>query len=256
MAADLAGLRVVVTRARHQAGGLVAGLRAAGARVEELPLLAVVPPADLRPLERAASELPLFDWLVFSSANAVEALLSLAGGALPARLSVAVVGAATAAAVRGFAVEPRLEAPRADAESLAGELAPLVARRRRVLLPQAADARPVIAELLAAAGAEVVPIVAYDKRLPDDAAARARELFAGEPIGWVTFTSPRIVRHFVQVIGEEWPARRGELLAAAIGSVTASELSRHGVEPAAEALEASDEGLVAAVAAAARRGGL
>jgi uroporphyrinogen-III synthase len=60
--------------------------------------------------------------------------------------------------------------------------------RRAWTDPQAADARPLLATGLAAAGAEAVVVVAYDKRLPDAA------LFAGTPLGWVTFTSPRIVR--------------------------------------------------------------
>jgi uroporphyrinogen-III synthase len=249
----LAGLRVVVTRAAHQAEGLAAALSAAGARVEELPLLEVVPPADPRPLERAASELPLYDWLVFSSANAVDAFLPLTGGALPARLAVAVVGPATAAAVRGYGIAVAVEAPRSDAEGLAAALAPRLGRRQRLLLPQAADARPALAEGLAAAGAEVVALTAYDKALPAGAPERAREIFAGAPLGWVTFTSPRIVRHFVALFGEEWPRRRGGLLAASIGPVTSAELRRQGVEPAAEAPRPGDAELVASVAAA--RGG-
>src|SRR6185436_13486805 len=71
------GLRVVVTRAAHQAEGLTTAFRAAGATVEHLPLLEVIPPADPRPLERAASELALYDWLVFTSSNAVDAFLPL-----------------------------------------------------------------------------------------------------------------------------------------------------------------------------------
>ncbi|HYX26511.1 MAG TPA: uroporphyrinogen-III synthase [Thermoanaerobaculia bacterium] len=250
----LAGLRVVVTRAEHQAEGLVAAFAAAGARVELLPLLEVVPPADPRPLERAATELALYDWLVFTSANAVEAFLPLTGGALPARVRVAVVGPATAAALRAFEIEPHLEARKADAEGLVADLAPYVARRRRVLLPQASDARPTLAEGLAAAGAEAVAIVAYDKRLPPEAPQRAAELFATEPLGWVTFTSPRVVRHFVELIGGDWNRRRGELRAASIGPVTSAELRRREAEPAAEAARPGEEEMVAAVAEAVRRG--
>jgi uroporphyrinogen-III synthase len=253
MAADLGGARVVVTRAAEQAGGLVAALAAAGGWIEELALLEIVPPKDPRPLERATSELPLYDWVAFTSANAVEAFLPHALGALPARLSLAVVGPATAAALRSFGVEPQLEAPGTSAESLAEAMAPRVARRRRVLLPQAADARATLAERLAGAGAEVVTVVAYDKRLPPGAAARAGELFARESLGWVTFTSPRIVRHFVELLGEAWPRRRGELLAASIGPATSAELRRHGVEPAAEAARAADAALAAAIIEAFRR---
>jgi uroporphyrinogen-III synthase len=250
----LAGRRIVVTRAEHQSDTLAAAFAAAGARVELLPLLEIVPPADPRPLERAATELALYDWLVFTSANAVEAFLPLTGGALPARLRVAVVGPATAEALRGFEIEPFLEARQADAEGLIAALAPYVDRRRRVLLPQASDARPALADGLAAAGAEAVTIVAYDKRLPPGAPQRAAELFAAEPLGWVTLTSPRIVRHFAGLFGNDWERRRGELRAVSIGPVTTAELRRLEIEPAAEAARPADEEMVAAVVRAARSG--
>ncbi|HEX9940989.1 MAG TPA: uroporphyrinogen-III synthase [Thermoanaerobaculia bacterium] len=243
----LAGVRVVVTRAEHQAEGLADAFGQAGAAVEFLPLLEVVPPADPRPLERAASELALYDWLVFTSTNAVEAFLPLTGGTLPPRLRVAAVGPATAEALRVWEVEPHLLASRPDAEGLAADLAPYVGRRRRVLLPQAADARPALLEGLAAAGAEPIAVVAYDKRLPPEAPGRAAELFSSSPIGWVTFTSPRIARHFSELFGGDWERRRGELRAASIGAVTSAELRRQGVEPAAEATRPGDEEMVAAV---------
>lgn len=254
MSSPLTGLRVVITRSEHQSDALAAAFVAAGARVELLPLLEIVPPADPRPLERAATELALYDWLVFTSANAVEAFMPLTGGALPARVRVAVVGPATAEALRGFEVEPFLEARQADAEGLVADLAPYVARRRRVLLPQASDARPTLADGLTAAGAEAVTIMAYDKRLPPEAPRRAAELFAAEPLGWVTFTSPRIVRHFAGLFGDDWQRRRGELRAVSIGPVTSAELRRLGVEPAAEATRPGDEGMVAAVVEASRSG--
>lgn len=229
----------------------------AGARPELLPLLAVRPPRDPRPLDRAASELPLYDWLVFTSTNAVEAFLPLTGGALPHRLRVAVVGEATARAVESFEAAVHLIAPRGDAESLVEALRPHVGRQERVLVPQAADARPTVVQGLTAAGAEVVPVTAYDKALPDEARAVAAALFAEAPLGWVTFTSPRIVRHFLDVaasaLGEgAWSGRAGELRAASIGPVTSEELRRRGIEPAAEAALPGTAGLVEAVIEARR----
>ncbi len=242
---DLSGLRVVVTRAEHQSEGLAAAFERAGARVELLPLLAVVPPTDPRPLERAASNLASYDWLVFTSANAVEAFLPLTGP-LHAGLKVAAVGPMTAAALRSFGSEPHLTARKAEAEGLVADLADQV-KGKRVLLPQAADARSALLQGLQEAGAEAVAVVAYDKRLPPEAPARAAELFATAPIGWVTFTSPRIVRHFVELFGDDWSRRRGELRAASIGPVTSAELRRWGVEPAAEAERPGEEEMVAAV---------
>jgi uroporphyrinogen-III synthase len=247
----LAGVRVVVTRAAHQAEGLAQAFAAAGAQVECLPLLDVVPPADPRPLERAAAELPLYDWAVFTSANAVEALMQFAGGALPPRLRTAAVGRATAAALRAWEVEPAVVAG-PDGAALVAALAPHVARRRRVLVPQAADARRTLADGLAEAGAEVAIVVAYEKRLPPEAPARAAEIFGAGPLGWVSFSSPSIARNFAELFGKEWTARRPTLRAASIGGVTTATLRHLGVEPAAEAATPRDDELVAAVAAAAR----
>jgi len=238
---------VVVTRSEHQAEGLVRRLRAEGAEVALLPLLAVVPPADPLPLERAASELALYDWVAFTSANAVEAFLPLVGRTIPAPVRVAVVGPATARALRAFGIEPHLEARKSEAEGLVESLAPHVAKGSRVLLPQAADARPALAEGLRAAGTEVVCVVAYDKRLPPEVAGHAEALFAHGTIGWVTFTSPRIVRHFAEIFGPAWEERRAELEAASIGRVTTAELLRQGVGRIVEAAAPGDAELVRAI---------
>ena len=303
----LAGLRVVVTRSLEQSGSLAAAFAAAGARVEILPLLEVVPPADPAPVRRAAAELGRYDWLVFTSANAAAAFLPLVTAPWPQRLRVAAVGGATAAALRTHGIEPHLvpgaatPRPRRDlrsaAEATAGErgaavpgepgaapagaraeaeaaargaadagepgaasakgllaaLAPRLRRGDKVLLPQAADARPLLARGLAAAGAKASAVVAYDKRLPAEAPRRAAELFVGSRLGWVTFTSPRIVRHFVALLAADWPRRRGELAAASIGGVTSDELRRHGAEPAAQAASPGDAALIAAVIQAVAR---
>ena len=244
----LAGLRVVVTRAEAQSAGLARRLEEAGAEIALLPLIEVVPPADPRPLARAASELPLYDWAVLTSANGARALLDAAEGSLPARLAVAAVGTATAAILREGGHEPRLIAAQGNAEALLAELAPHVPRRR-VLLPQAADARPLLARGLEAAGADLTAIVAYDKRLPPEAPERAAALFASGSLGWVTFTSGGLARRFAALFGADWPARRGGLLAASIGPVTAADLRALGVEPAAEAARPTDEALVEAIVA-------
>jgi uroporphyrinogen-III synthase len=242
---SLAGLRVVVTRAEHQSEGLAAAFERAGARVELLPLLEVVPPANRLPLERAAAEAGSYDWIVFTSANAVEAFLPLTG-LIPDPVRIAAVGPATAEALRAFGISPHLTASRAEAGGLVADLASRVAGQR-VLLPQASDARPTLLAGLRDAGAEAVAVVAYDKRLPPDAPARAAELFAGSPLGWVTFTSPRTVRHFVELLGADWERRKGELRAISIGPVTSAELQRYGVEPAAEAARPGEGEMVGAV---------
>lgn len=251
----LAGVRVVLTRAREQAGELREAFRAAGAEVAELPLLEIVPPADPAPLARAATELERFDWLVFSSANGVRALAEALSGPLPASLQIAVLGTATRrAVVAAFGRPADRIGTVATGEGLGLELAAWARPGARMLVPQAADASPELVRILGRSGFEPRAVVAYAKRLPAEAAERTQELFAATPLGWVSFASPSAVRHFVQVLGPGWPARRGELLAASIGPVTRRALENVGVAPAAEAAEPSAGALVAAVVAAQRSG--
>ena len=242
----LDGLRVVVTRAAHQSGELAAAFEAAGAEVALLPLLEILPPEDVGPLERAAASIAGCDWLAFTSANAVGPFLGRvpAGAALP---PVAAVGPATAVALKASGVEPRLVAGKSRAAGLAEALIPHLSPGARVLFPRADDARGELADRLAAAGAEVVAVVAYRKRLPRQAAAIAGRLFAAAPLGWVTFSSPRVVRHFVELLGDAWERRRGELRAVSVGPVTSRELRRRGVEPAAEAVRPGAGAMVRAV---------
>lgn len=252
MTADLplSKARVVVTRAADQADPLVGLLEKGGARVERLPLLEIVPPADPAPLERAASELALFQWLVLTSANTVRALLPLTGGSLPPALRVAVVGEKTAATLRRYDVRIDLVAGISRAEGLADALAPHLGRRERVLLPQAADARAVLGDKLREAGAEVVRVCAYEKRLPDSAPTEAKRIFADGTLGWVTFTSPSTVRGLVEVLAGAWGDCRATLRALSIGQVTSAELRRQEAPYITEATQPSDEHLVKALEAA------
>ncbi len=249
MSPALASQRVVVTRSAHQAGGLTTAFEAAGARVECLPLIELAPPRDRRALDRTARRAARYDWLVFTSANSVDAFLPLLDGATSGahpKLRSAAVGPATAGALRRRGLEPAVVAARSRAEGLLEILVPRLARGARVLIPQAEDARRLLADGLRAAGASVTIVVTYRKRLPAAASAIAGRLFGDSKIGWVTCTSPRIARHLATLFGSDWPRRRSELRAISIGPVTSAELRRLGVEPAAEAEAPSDEAMVAA----------
>ena len=273
----LAGLRVVVTRAVHQAEPTARAFREAGADVALLPLLELAPPPDRAPLEAALAAIDEYAWIVFTSANAVERMLGgpqpqpVGGGAetdrsrgpsvppLLSRTRVASVGAATSEALRALGIEPDLEPADARAEGVAAELAPRLAPDARVLLPQATDARPVLERELVLAGARVDRVEAYAKRTPPDASERAGEIFGTAALGWVTFTSPSTARALAEVVdglaGLGWPSHRRGLLAASIGPVTSDALRELGVEPAAEAASPGDQALVAAVVAVLGRSG-
>src|SRR6185437_15001444 len=101
----LTGRRILVTRARHQAGKLSQSLRALGAEPVEVPVLEIRPPESFDPLDTALRRLDQYDWLIVTSANTVRVLVERAAalgispreGRLP---QIAAVGAATADAAR------------------------------------------------------------------------------------------------------------------------------------------------------------
>jgi uroporphyrinogen-III synthase len=246
----LNGRRVVVTGGTsHQAGELAAAFAAAGAEVELLPLLEVLPPADPEPLDEAAATGGSYDWVVFTTANAVEAFVPLMPEPFPESVTVAAVGTTTAQAVRRLGVEVNVVATRVDAEDLVEELAPHLLGDERILLLRAEDAPDTLAQGLEWLGCDVTAVDAYRKVLAAGAAARARGLFDGREIGGVTFTSPRTVRHFAALFGEDWQRRREDLRAVSIGAATSRELRRHGVAGIAEALEPSPAAMVRALVA-------
>lgn len=250
MASALAGRRVLVTRAAHQAGKLSDALRALGAEPVEVPVLEIQPPKNPEPLDRALRQLSQYDWLIFTSANTVRAVgeraaavgLSIAEVLIP---HVAAVGEATAAAARnaGFAVA--LVAETYVAESLVECLADRVANKK-ILLARAEIARDVIPDALRAAGASVDVVDAYRNVLPEAAPALLRAaLEAG--IDAATFTSSSSVTHLAdaaRIAGSAFPFVG--VPAISIGPITSATLRELGCEPAAEARRSDIPGLIAA----------
>ncbi|MEM8963332.1 MAG: uroporphyrinogen-III synthase [Acidobacteriota bacterium] len=245
----LGAIRVVVTRAHSQNQLLVTVLAAAGADVITLPLLEVVPPAQTDTFEQATANVSDYDLIALTSSNSVAALHT--AGVDPKQAPpVVTVGPATTKAARQAGFEIAIEATRADAEGLLTTLDEHVdpGTSARVLLPQAADARPTLAAGLRIRGHIVTVVEAYDKRLPETARDDAHRLFGDRPFGWVTFTSPRIVRHFVD-LWDDWQTRRSGLAAVSIGPVTSRALRAAGVTTLAEATQPTPAAMVEAIEA-------
>ncbi|UCG23097.1 MAG: uroporphyrinogen-III synthase [Chloroflexota bacterium] len=232
-ATGLAGKRVVVTRAPHQAAELAALLREAGATPVLYPCLAIEPPEDLRPLDVALNRAAAgdFDDLVLTSANTVHILaqrLQALGISLPA-LPVAAVGPKTAAAAEALlGVEVKLVAGDHVAEALAATIA--AAPGQRILLPQSAIARPALADLLRATGAEVTVVAAYQTVLGQGGEAVPAMLANGQ-IEILTFTSSSTAVNFLKRLENEGGDRRdlAGLCLAAIGPVTAGTMAELGM---------------------------
>ena len=249
-ARPLAGRCVIVTRPRHQSASLSEPLRRLGAEVVEEPAIRIEPPEDPTPLDRALQRLGDYDWLVFTSTNAVEAVASrydleeLAG----ADVRIAAIGPATASAARSRGLTVDLVPDRFVAEAVFESLArrgPLAGLR--FLLPRADIARPALPRLLEEAGAIVDVRTAY-RTVPDrEAVSRALDRMRHTTVDAVTFTSASTVRSFLEGAGRE-PFRAEPAVApASIGPITSDALRELGVEPVIEAARYDNDGLVEAI---------
>ncbi len=252
-ARPLAGRTIMVTRPARQADALAAALEDLGAGVIAQPAIEIGPPRDWQPLDAAMAELSSFAWIVYSSANGVQSFFRrLRERNLDARalggVRIAAIGPATADALAEHRLRADVQPAEYRAEALATELVP-VARGKRVLVIRASRGREVLADTLAAAGANVRQVVAYESRDviaadPDVAAALA----AGR-VDWITVTSSAIARALMNLFGE----RLGRAKLAAISPLTAGVLADAGHAPSAIASEYTTTGLVAAILAAENR---
>ncbi len=257
----LAGRRVLVMRALHQAGKLSDGLRALGAEPVEVPVLEIRPPADFAPLDAALWQIERYDWLILTSANAVRAVDERAtelGVALEqsARLKVAVVGEATAAAARKAGLQVQFVPETYVAECLVAGLLEGIHLQTlgvKVLLARATVARDVIPDALREAGITVDVVDVYRNVLPEVAPKLLLKAVAGR-IDAVTFTSSSSATHLAEaarLAGIAWPL--AGVAAVSIGPITTETLIGLGWPPAAEANPSDIPGLIAAVEKLLRR---
>lgn len=239
----LAGRRIVITRPAERAGRLAERLASLGAVPIVFPTIRIEA-AEPGPLVAAARALDGFDWVIFTSANGVEAFFARLGDAGKdardvGRRKVAAIGPVTAAALRERGVEPALMPDEYVAEAILASLGEV--RGLRVLLPRADIAREALAEGLRERGAQVTEIAAYRTV---GAAGPAPDLEAADA---VTFTSSSTVRHFVGS-----GARQGRAKVVCIGPVTAATARELGLEVSAVASEYTEDGLIEALEGAFR----
>jgi uroporphyrinogen III methyltransferase / synthase len=243
----LFGRRVLVTRPEQQNEDLARRLEEQGAQVLVQPAIAVRPPDPWTDVDAALAELDRFDWLVFSSANGVHALLGrldTLGYDLRRLGSVrlAAIGPATSAVLRHYHLRVDCQPARYQAEDLAAALAG-EASGKRFLLARASRGRDVLARQLLAAGGDVRQIVVYesvDVKTPDPDIARQ---LSEATIDWTTVTSSAIARSLVTLFG---PALHRTRLAS-ISPITSETLRTLGFEPAVEARTATMQGIVDAI---------
>lgn len=247
--------RVLVTRARGQASALVELLQQQGATAISLPAIEIAPPSSWCALDAALTTLRSFDWLLFTSANAVHTFVQRARTlhlfAQPQR--VAVIGPATATAViaAGVASGVDLMPTQFVAEAFAEALAPHCPGKS-MLLVRAAAARDVLPDRLREAGAAVTIAEAYRNIIPQESIAALPVLFApaARPqLDAITFTSASTAHNLSALLDAAACTLPAGIALASIGPITSAAMRSLGLEPTVEAQQATLPDLVAALAA-------
>jgi uroporphyrinogen-III synthase len=280
--------RILITRAPHQASPLADALRALGHQPILIPTIELAPPTTYAPLDAALQTLTQqgtgdrFHWLLFTSANAVEAfanrLSALKGtgfgpspeadkekGALapegttpysllPTPCHIAAIGPSTARAISSLlGQQPTLIPPQAIAESLAESLLPHALQPdgtpTRFLLIRAETARDILPEALEKAGGKVTIAPAYRTVIPQESLPAIRSLFhspATYPDA-ITFTSSSTATNLLALLEAANLTLPPDIPRISIGPITSQTLLDVDLPPHAEATEPTIASLVETV---------
>ena len=273
----LQGVRVLVGRARHQAGTLSAELRKLGAQVLEIPFIEIRKPISFQPLDSALKNLNTYDWLILTSVNGVEAMWArLERLRLPRKregheftraakgdrrnaalagegIRIAAIGPATKKAIEQRGAKVDVVPKEYVAESVVRSLKAKV-KGKRILLVRAKVARDVIPRELREAGAHVDVVEAYETVVPASSRVRLRAAFsdASKRPHVVTFTSSSTAKNFAALLDRKKAALLDGTLTASIGPVTSATLRELGFSVDIAAREFTIPGLVAAIVKAFR----
>jgi uroporphyrinogen-III synthase len=250
--APLRGKRIVITRAVEQTRDLKERLGKLGATVLLLPAVSFSKPSDTAELDRAIATLESFDWILFTSANAVRFFGARCRerGFVPGEKKgprCAAVGPATAttAAAEGFTMD--YVAKEFIGTALAREMTAALSGKR-VLLPRSERAGRGLPDALASAGAKVIEVVAYHTGGVGTAEPGVLDAVRAGNVDVISFFSPSAVKNLRGELGADVLSRLGERTAlAAVGPVTATALREAGLPVAILAAEATDESMTAAI---------
>ncbi|VEN74657.1 Uroporphyrinogen-III C-methyltransferase; Uroporphyrinogen-III synthase [Candidatus Desulfarcum epimagneticum] len=249
----LMGKTIVTTRARAQAGEFSRMLESLGARALEFPTIEIAPPEDPIPLSKAVDDIASYDWLVFTSVNGVqrffEALFEKNKDARAlAPVKTAVIGPATEQRLLDFGVRSDIVPETYRAESIVAAFEKTDIEGKRVLLPRAKDARPILPVELRKMGAHVDEVPAYRARPVSKGAGELVSLLEKKEIDMVVFTSSSTARNFAALLP---PGRMDELMesvtVAVIGPITARTALDLGFQVDVSADEYTMEGLTRAI---------
>ena len=244
----LFGRRVLVTRTRSQASTLSGRLSEMGAFPIEVPTIEVKFQADSPDLVSALASAARFDWIAFTSANSIRAVMDgLARAGRDTRalhgVKVAAIGPASAAALAGYGINADLIADTATSAGLASAVIESGIAGSRVLLPRSDIAGSLLPDRLRSSGASVEEVVCYRTLVPESSGNLVRNILR-DGVDAVTFTSPSTVKNLINLLDND-ASTLADVCIACIGPVTAATASRLGLNVDIVAKDHTVDGLVA-----------
>ncbi len=249
----LLGKRIVVTRARQQASDLVRLLSDQGAECLEYPTIEIMPPKDPEPLKQAVENLSAYDWIVFTSVNGViyffEQLFA-AGKDVRAlgRMQTAAIGPATAERLLEFGLTSDIVPETYRAESVVEAFAKVKLKGKKILLPRAREARPILPKELTKMGAAVHEIPAYETLKAVENTDDLVQKLKDNQIDLITFTSSSTVKNFKALLPpDDFKTLMQGVVIASIGPITSDTAAKLGFEVQITAESYTISGLVEAI---------
>ena len=250
----LFGKTIVVTRSREQASEFADKLYEYGAHVIEFPTIEIAKPDSIQPLDEAIKNIQIFNWLVFTSINGVDAffhrLFELGKDIRELKgIKVCAIGPATEEGIEKYHIKVDCRPPRFVAESVVEELKKVTAiKGEKFLLPRADIARSFLPEELQKLGGKVTDLVAYKTVMAQPKDINLVDKIKNGEIHIVTFTSSSTVRNFIEIVGEKnIPTFNGHVQFASIGPITTQTAEEMGLRVDIKAKEYTIPGLVNAL---------
>jgi uroporphyrinogen III methyltransferase/synthase len=247
----LFGKRVLVTRAEHQTKELSRLLLERGAMPVEMPVIKISPPENWKELDQSIRNLKKYDWVIFTSVNAVEVFWNrLQAKKLDARqfagIKIGAMGPATAGALEVRGLHPDYVPKTYTTQGFLAKLNKQDVARRRVLLPRADIAGNELNDGLLKLGAKVYQVTAYRTATVTKPVLKAKQMLLSGEIDVITFTSASTVNSLLEILGRKSEVIKQAKLAC-IGPITAAALAEKGLKADIIAREHTIPGLAAAL---------
>ncbi len=243
----LQGKKILITRDASQSGSLKEKLTNLGAEVISIPTIKISDPPTWQLFDQAAESRNEFDWIVFTSINAVtqtqKRLTELSVDNFSnSEFKIAAVGSQTAKTIEKLGWSVDLVPDKFQAEDLGEKLLASDLLNKRIWMPRALKVRNVLVSKLEEAGAVIMVTPVYENTIPLENRQRLQTALSRKNIDWVTFTSSSTVTNFFKLAGDEFLEEKLPKIAS-IGEITTQALSEFSLKTTFTAKPQNLEGL-------------